>query len=84
MKKAVDDGIVRISHDHIDNKGLSIVAEINTAEGRSRWTTLYFCPFCGESLGDWLTDKSKCETIKERPELVEPDYDLEGEGPDAS
>jgi len=76
LKKAVEDGIVRVGHDHIDNKGLCIVAEVNTAEGPSRWTTIHFCPFCGESLGDWLTDRSKCKTIKEEsPILDEGDLD---------
>lgn len=84
MEKAVEDDLIHIEHEDIDEKGIVPIVQIKSVEAHHKMTLIYFCPWCGAKLGNWLTDGTTCVVEKIEPMFDEPDYDLEGEGPDAS
>jgi hypothetical protein len=59
-----------------------MASDSKLAYGNPSRITIHYCPFCGEKLGDWVTDGSKCRIVKEEPELIEPDYDPTDDEPD--
>jgi hypothetical protein len=62
MKDAIDNGIITVRHDDIDEKGLVPIVQIHSAEDNQKYKLIYFCPWCGVSLGNWLKGDDKCIT----------------------
>jgi hypothetical protein len=60
MKDAIDNGSITVRHDDIDEKGLVPIVQIHSAEANQKDKLIYFCPWCGVSLGNWLKGDDKC------------------------